>query len=303
MMLRTARRTLLLYSPKFGSSPEARKAINPRPVTPGPCCPPVQSPFSVCVFTRYCRPLSYSSRTSRGTPSPIRAFGGWALAPARLPNRTSPTASVRDMDRLLSGHRPRASLLQGRRPRLAGSVGLIVFVRDHAGFSQLRLHRLVLSQLLPQCVPLPVVEQHLQLLLRKPAEVNQDAVTVVRVRPPRRLHFVRQQGDEPPPLHVIPAHAAFEQQDRRFDGGAVTSRTALPSHRVVSRELLVGQGVGQRFVQQRILVEQAVDLQGLPQPAEILLNHHQVLLIELQYLRFLPGRLVAVEEALDIAPP
>src|SRR5947209_2471495 len=85
MMLRSALRTWLLYGPKFGSSPEARKTITAMPVMPGPCWPPCQSPWSVCVRARYCRPWSYISRTSRGTRSPARAAGNWARAPADQP--------------------------------------------------------------------------------------------------------------------------------------------------------------------------------------------------------------------------
>src|SRR5438552_11662306 len=140
-MLRSALRTLLLYRPKFGSSPEARKAINPRPVTPGPCWPPVQSPFSVCVLTRYCKPLSYSSRTSRGTPSPIRAFSGCAPAPDTPPNKTSARASIRDMNGLLSARPSGSSLgyVLGYHRQPLEPIGLTVLVRPQALLSEERL--------------------------------------------------------------------------------------------------------------------------------------------------------------------
>src|SRR2546428_179569 len=102
MMLRTARRTLVPYKPKFGSSPEARNTINPRPVIPGPFWPPGQSPFGDWVYAKNGGLLSYTPRTWGGAASPMRAFGGWALAPAGPPNMTSPTASLRDLHYLFS---------------------------------------------------------------------------------------------------------------------------------------------------------------------------------------------------------
>ena len=55
------------------------------PVVPGPFSPPPpgQSPFSDCVFARYCKPRSYISRTSRGTASPKRDVGICAAAGPR----------------------------------------------------------------------------------------------------------------------------------------------------------------------------------------------------------------------------
>src|SRR6516165_9041585 len=80
IIARNARRTLLLYNPKLGSSPEARKTMSPRPTGPGPSSypPPVHSPLSFCLAARYCRPRSYISRTSRGTTSPNLVPGGCA---------------------------------------------------------------------------------------------------------------------------------------------------------------------------------------------------------------------------------
>ena len=87
------RRTWLLYSPKLGSSPEARKTMSPSPTGPGPSSypPPVQSPFSVCFAARYCRPRSYISRTSRGTTSPNFVAGIWARLGRRHKGRRKPS--------------------------------------------------------------------------------------------------------------------------------------------------------------------------------------------------------------------
>src|SRR5579871_881113 len=255
MMLRTARRTLLLYRPKFGSSPEARKTINPRPVTPGPCWPSVQSPFSVCVFARYCKPLSYSSRTSRGTASPMRALGGWALTGAMPPTKTSPTARIRDMLGLLSAS-PSCALLLGRRRPIRGFIGLVFFVRQLAGLAEKRLQSLELVELPAHDLPLRIVEERLQFLFRKPAELIHDEIILCGLtRLSGRLRLVHQKGDELPPLCIPQRHPLFEDGDRKLHRGTVMKRSAFPGNHPVPCELVVGERVAERFDQERIDTE------------------------------------------------
>ena len=89
----------------------------PAPARP----PPVQSPFSVCVAARYCRPRSYISRTSRGTTSPDSSPGAGPAGEAQGEEQGADQATIR----------PRSRWHVGRYGESASGAPSQWLVRDH----------------------------------------------------------------------------------------------------------------------------------------------------------------------------
>src|SRR5208337_1592157 len=215
-------RTWLLYCPKLGSSPEARKTSSPRPTGPGPSSytPPVHSPLSVCFEARNCKPRSYISRTSRGTTSPNFAPGTGDCARHAEPERPARRARAMAMIprvkfmagvlsrlRLLSGLRCRHLYLDVRgrcedlRWKLPGHGSPPRWLNYLEGRkkpldSQELLHPSHLIQLAIEQGPLPVLEQRLELGLGNLAGLVHHEVVIVLSKPGRGLGLAHDQFHE-----------------------------------------------------------------------------------------------------------